>query len=179
MRYGRCAIVGAATALAFGNVAASAAALPVDVSGYELLLGTSCTIFSQAGTCGVEFSGWTGGEGQTANGWTRFPGTRQGLWKASVNYIGRPQFGGSVDVVGGNFDLLFTNGTVVSGNVGSGMITWPAEGSTTGGCGTDEATVSVNIGFTHGVAGGGLFVGCLHDLPAGTVIPPRIWGTLK
>jgi hypothetical protein len=173
MKSGYSSIAGAAIALALGNLAASAAPLPVSVSGYELLLGTPCTIFGESGTCGVAFSGWTSNPG----GWTRFPGTGQGLWKASANYIGRAGFGGSVHVVGGNFDLLFTNGTVVQGNVGTGTITWPAEGADIG-CGNDVAKISVNIGFTHGVVGGGLFDGCLHDLPAGTVIPPKIWGTL-
>ena len=166
MKYGRCAMVGAATAGLSATWRRRQRRFQSTFPVTSFCSVEASTIFSQAGTCGVEFSGWTGGEGQTANGWTRFPGTGQGLWKASVNYIGRPQFGVIVDVVGGNFDLLLTNGTVVSGNVGSGMITWPAGGATTGGCGTDEATVSVNVGFTHGVAGGGLFVGCLHDLPA-------------
>jgi hypothetical protein len=171
--------VGAAIALALGNLAASAASLPLNVSGYEFLLGTPCMIsVTQPGTCGVAFSGWTGGLGQKPNGWAHFPGTGQGLWKASANYIGKAGFGGSVQVVAGKFDLLFTDGTVVQGNVGSGTITWPAEGAGIG-CGIDVAKISVSIGFTHGVAGSGSFEGCLHDLPAGTVIPPKIWGTLQ
>jgi hypothetical protein len=120
---------------------------------------------------------WTGGGGQTANGWTRFPGTRQGLWTGIVSYIGRPQFGGQVDVVSGSFDLLFTDGTVVSGNVTGGNVAWPTREGEATLCGTDGATVTINIAFTHGASG--LFTGCLHDLPAGTVIPPKIWGTLE
>jgi hypothetical protein len=174
MKSGYSSIVGATIALALGNLTASAASLPVKVSGYELLLGTPCTIFGVNGTCGVAFSGWTNNLG----GWRPFPGNGQGLWKASANYIGSPGFGGSVHVVGGNFDLLFTDGTVVQGNVGSGTITWPAEGAGIG-CGIDVAKISVSIGFTHGVVGNGSFEGCLHDLPAGSVIPPKIWGTLQ
>jgi type 1 fimbria pilin len=179
MKFGCFAIAGAAMALAWGGAASAASApLPADVSGYELFLGSPCTINTQSGTCDIAFSGWTGGGGQTANGWTRFPGTRQGLWTGIVSYIGRPQFGGQVDVVSGSFDLLFTDGTVVSGNITGGNVAWPQEGETTA-CGTDVATVTISIAFTHGVVAGGSFIGCLHDLPAGTVIPPKIWGTLE
>jgi hypothetical protein len=169
----------AAITLALGIAAASAAPLPVNVSGYEFLLGTSCTI----GTCGVEFGGWTGGSGQVANGWTPFPGTGQGLWKASVNYTGKAMFGDGVhvhvvDVVGGSFDLLFTNGTTVLGAVPHGTVTWPPSGSGDIGCGVGVAVVSVNVTFTRGAMGPGSFKGCLHDLPAGSVIPPKIWGRL-
>lgn len=178
MRFEHSTITWAAMALAFGNAAASAAPLPVNVSGYEHLLGAPCVINGQSGTCGVGFSGWTGGGGQAANGWAHFPGTGQGLWLANVNYIGRPQFGGHVDVVSGAFDLLFTDGTVVSGNVTGGKVEWPPEGQSTV-CGTDVATVTITVAFTHGVVAGGSFQGCLHDLPAGTVIPPKIWGRLN
>jgi hypothetical protein len=172
------AIAGTAMTLAFGVAAASAASLPVDVSGYELLLGSPCTINTESGTCNVAFSGWTGASGQTANGWTPFPGTGQGLWSATVNYIGRARFGGHVHVANGAFDLLFTDGTVVRGNVTSGKVEWPQEGQATV-CGTDVATITMTVAFTQGPAGGGSFEGCLHDLPAGTINPPEIWGRLK
>jgi hypothetical protein len=178
MKSGCSAIAGAVMALALCGAASEAAPLPVNVSGYELFLGSPCTIGTQSGTCDVAFSGWTGGGGQTATGWRRFPGTGQGLWKGIVNYTGRPQFGGHVDVVSGSFDLVFTDGIVVSGNVTGGQVEWPPEGQPTA-CGTDVATVTINIQFTRGVVAGGSFNGCLHDLPAGTVIPPRIWGTLE
>ena len=88
-------------ALAFGGAASAAPTpLPVSVSGYELLLGSPCTINTQSGTCDVTFSGWTGGGGQMANGWTRVPGTGQGLWEATVNYTGRTQScGGSREIM--------------------------------------------------------------------------------
>jgi hypothetical protein len=94
MKIGRYAITAAVIALVFSFAAASAAPLPVNVSDYEFLLGTNCTINGQSGTCGVEFGSWTGGGGPVASGWTPFPGTRQGLWKASVNYTGKAKFGG-------------------------------------------------------------------------------------
>jgi hypothetical protein len=179
MKSGCTAIAGAAMALAFGGVAsAQSDKLPANLSGYELLLGSPCTINAQPGTCDAAFSGWVGGGGQTANGWTHFPGTGQGLWEAIVNYIGTPQFGGQVDVVSGSVNLLFTDGSVVSGNVTRGKVTWPQEGEATV-CGTDVGVVTITIAFTHGPAAGGTFKGCLHDLPAGTVTPPQIWGTLK
>jgi hypothetical protein len=173
MKIGRYAIP--AVALAFSVAPASAASI-AKVSGYEFLLGARCTINFQPGTCGVEFGGWTA---PVANGWTPFPGTRQGLWKASVSYTGRAAFGDTVTVVSGEFDLLFTNGTVVAGKVTGGTVEWPqvpVPGNI--GCGTDVAKIQVNIMFTRGAVGSGSFQGCLHDLPAGTVIPPKIWGEL-
>ena len=167
--------VTAMTALGLSGVAASAALLsPVNVSGYEYLLGTSCTIDGQPATCDVKFGGWTGGDGQAANGWTPFPGNDEGLWKATVNYTGKAAFGREVDVVGGSFDLLFTNGKTVLGKVTGGT----AAGQSTV-CGTDVAVVSLRVRYRVGAAGRGLFRGCLHDLPAGTIIPPKIWGALQ
>src|SRR5215471_6076564 len=133
----------AATAVAV-VCSASAAPLPVNLSGYEFLLGTSCTINGQSATCGVAFGGWTGGRGRVATGWTPFPGTEKGLWKATVDYIGKVEFGGKVELVGGNFDVLFTNGTTLSGNVTGGTVTWPPAGESTV-CGADVALVSVNV----------------------------------
>jgi hypothetical protein len=89
MKIGHCAAT-AITALGLSVGAASAALLsPVNISGYEYLLGTSCTIDGQPATCDVKFGGWTGGDGQVANGWTPFPGNDEGLWKATVNYTGK------------------------------------------------------------------------------------------
>src|SRR5262245_3286347 len=137
-----------------------------------------------------DFGGWTGGSGQVAGGWTPFPGTGQGLWKASVNYIGKAMFGDGVHVhvvyvVGGSFDLLFTNGTTVLGTVIPGTppkvstVTWPPSVLGDIGCGKGVAVVSVNVTITRGATGPGSFQGCLHDLPGGSVIPPQIWGTLQ
>ena len=167
----------AATAVA-GVFSASAAPLPINLSGYEFLLGTSCTINGQAATCGVAFGGWTGGHGPVAAGWTPFPGNDEGLWKATIDYLGRPQLGGHVELVGGSFDVLLTNGTTVTGRVTGGSVMWPPAGHNTG-CGTDIAAVSVTVAFKGAVTGSGLLRGCLHDLPAGSVIPPKIWGTLE
>src|SRR5262252_1653774 len=134
---------------------ASAAPLPVTLSCYEFLLGTSCTIDGQAATCGVAFGGWTGGRGPVATGWTPFPGNDEGLWKATIDYLGKPQFGGHVELVGGSFDVLFTNGTKVTGKVTGGSVMWPHAGQNTG-CGTDIAAVSVSVAFRGAVTGSGL-----------------------
>lgn len=159
--------------LAFPVVAG--AQLPVNLSGYEFLLGRSCTIDGQSAKCDVQFGGWTGGSGPVVNGWKLFPGNEEGLWKAKVNYSGTPEFGKKVAIVSGSFDVLFRNGKVVSGTVANGSVQWPSDAETNIGCGNGVATVSVTI------SGGGpsSFVGCLHDLPAGSVIPSRIWGTLQ
>ena len=44
-------------------------------------------------------------------------------------------------------------------------------------CGVDVAVAEANLS----VAGGGItsVSGCLHDLPKGSVIPPKIWGTFN
>jgi hypothetical protein len=148
----------------------------INLSGYEFLLGTSCSINGQAGKCGVEFGGWTGGSGPGPNGWTPFPGNKQGLWDAEINYTGSPDFGATVNLQSGSFDVLFKTGRTISGTITGGTVMWPAiTDGTVGdlGCGTGVAIVSVNLNT------GGSFNGCLHDLPAGTVIPPTIWGKLQ
>ena len=119
-KIGPFAIASAAMAVA---LSASAAPLPVNLSGYEFLLGTNCTINGQSATCGVAFGGWTGGRGEVASGWTPFPGTNEGLWKTTIDYLGKAEFGSHVELVGGSFDVLFTNGTTLSGKVTGGTVT--------------------------------------------------------
>ena len=173
------AVVIATAALAVSIASASAALRsPVNVSGYEYLVGTSCTIDGRPATCGVNFGGWTGGRGQVADGWVRFPGSGKALWNATVNYRGKAAFAHRVIVLGGNFNLLFTDGRTVLGRVTGGTVAWPARGNNIG-CGTNVAVVLVSISYRFGAVGTGSFQGCLHDLPAGSVLPPRIWGTLQ
>lgn len=169
----RSVVVALATAgFALAFVAVTKGAPSLNLSGYEFLLGTPCEIGGLPGTCGVQFGGWTGGTGFGATGWTTFPGNRRGLWAAAINYTGSAGFGKQVDVAGGNYDVLFKHAKTVSGTVVGGTVSWPAEGGDDG-CGTGVATVSLTL---SGDASS--FHGCLHDLPAGSIIPPRIWGTL-
>lgn len=149
----------------------------INLSAYEFLLGSACTVNGQAGKCGVSFGGWTGGTGPNATGWTPFPGTRQGLWEATINYAGSPGFSGSVTVQSGSFDLFLKGETPLSGDVTGGTVTWPASASTDIGCGMGVAVVQVTVSTES--EGSLVFNGCLHDLPAGSVIPPKIWGTLE
>jgi hypothetical protein len=51
---------------------------------------------------------------------------------------------------------------------------WPASVSDNIGCGPGVATVALEL-----TGDASYFSGCLHDLPAGSVIPPKIWGTLQ
>lgn len=169
--------IGAALVLALGLVAMPPVFHSLNISGYEFLLGTACTINDQAGKCGVEFGGWTGGTGQNADGWTHFPGDRKGLWEATINYIGSPDFDKSVQVYSGTFDVLFKNKKTISGTIENGVVEWPPEEGDDIGCGTNVATVLLNL--SSGTNGPTEFLGCLHDLPAGSVIPPKIWGTLQ
>ncbi len=165
--------LGAAPALA-------GAGFPVNVSGFEYSLGSNCNLAGAPATCGVQFGGWTGGNGPVAGGWTSFPGNGYGLWKANINYLGKAAFGGSVAVVGGSFDVLFVNGYTVQGVVVSkdSVVSWPATQFFDVGCGMGVAKVQVNVIYTRGSYGQGSFKACLHDLPAGSVIPPKIWGQL-
>ena len=176
MKIGHYAVT-ATTALALSIVAASADLLPERVSGYEYFIGIPCTIDGQAATCDVQFAGWTGSGGQVADGWREFPGNGQGTWTAIIDYKGKPKFGGQLQLLDGNFNLLFADGKSVLGRVTGGTITWPAAGQSSI-CGLEVAVVSMNVRYRRGATGRGLFRGCLHDLPAGSVIPPKIWGKL-
>jgi hypothetical protein len=169
-------IVAAVVTAAFGvalSVAARAAS-SVNLSGYEFLLGSPCTIEGFSGTCGVAFGGWTGGSGAKPGGWTTFPGNRRGLWEANINYIGSAAFGGTVQVAGGSYDVLFKNAKPISGAVITGTVSWPADASADIGCGEGVATIALTL-----AGDASFFSGCLHDLPAGSEIPPKIWGTLQ
>jgi hypothetical protein len=166
------------TVLTLSVASASADLLPERVSGYEYFIGIPCTIDGQGATCDVQFAGWTGSGGQVPNGWRPFPGNGHGTWTAIIDYKGKPKFGGHVELLDGNFDLTFTDGKAVLGRVTGGTITWPAKGQSTI-CGTDVAVVSMNVKYRVGATGTGLFRGCLHDLPFGSVLPPKIWGRLQ
>ena len=163
-----------ASALLIVFVGTALASTPVPVSGYEIFLGYNCTIKGEAATCGATFSGWTGET--SSGGWLAFPGTGQGTWSIRANYTGQPKFGGSVTLVGGSWRFLFIGGTFLHGKVVSGTVTWPPEG-TPSVCGVDVAVAEANLS----VAGGSstTVTGCLHDLPKGSVIPPKIWGTFN
>jgi hypothetical protein len=172
-------IASAALAMALG-LAAAPASIPspfLNLSGYEFLLGTTCTIGGLPSKCGVSFLGWSGGKGPGPDGWTAYPGNTQGLWESTINYIGSPAFGSQVGVAGGVFDLLFKHKPTISGVVTGGSVTWPTDANTDIGCGAGVATASLTL--NTGSRGPTSFQGCLHDLPAGSVIPPRIWGTLQ
>jgi hypothetical protein len=155
----------------------TALASPQPVSGYEIFLGYDCTIKGEAATCGATFSGWTGGSGQNSGGWVPFPGTEQGTWSIRVNYTGQPAFGNSVNIVGGTWSFLFFSGTFLHGKVVSGTVTWPTVQNPDIGCGDGVAVAEAHLS----VAGGSTTPvnGCLYDLPKGSVIPPKIWGTFN
>jgi|KBSMisStaDraftv2_1062788.scaffolds.fasta_scaffold00515_32 hypothetical protein len=162
--------------LAFTSLTLCAAASAqsfTPVSGYEIYLGRNCVIGEQAGTCGTTFTGWTGIK--AAGGFLPFPGTGKGFWSLQISYIGQPAFNGSVTVVGGGWSFFFLNGTGKHGTVLNGSVTWPSDAnSTIAGCKPGEAIAQANISVSGGVPT--QVVGCLHDLPAGSVIPPTVWG---
>jgi hypothetical protein len=175
MRIAPYVLISAAIALPLGVVGVSAAPVSIYISGYEYLLGTDCIQGGKAATCGVQFGFWTGGRGQRSDGWVHFPGDGRGLGKANISYIGTAAFGATLPVAG-NIELLFSRAPSISGPV-RGTVTWPAEGAPSPTCGTDVAMVSLTVQYSTG--GSGIFSGCLHDLPKGSVIPPKIWGVLN
>ncbi len=143
---------------------------PVPVSGYEIFLGRNCVIKGQPATCGATFTGWTGG-GTT---WASFPGTGLGVWSIQINYTGQPALPGQATVVGGRWNFLFVNGLELRGKVLSGTVIWPDAGSL--GCGDVINAAWVEATLTVARGGTATISGCLHDIPAGTVIPPTVWG---
>jgi hypothetical protein len=154
--------------------------LTLNVSGYELFPGIDCTLDNEPATCGVTFGGWTGGSGAVAGGWTRFPGNRHGFWAVTLDRQGTAAFGSIVNILSGTLTLaLKADGTflLLSGSVSDGIVKWPPQGGTLG-CGIDVALVDVNLQITTLGNAPATFKGCLHDLPAGSIIPPPIWGTL-
>jgi hypothetical protein len=54
-------------------------------------------------------------------------------------------------------------------------VVWPASTAANLGCGEGVAKLIAFFTTKHGAPA--CFVGCLHDLPAGSIIPPKIWGT--
>lgn len=165
-------------------LALSLAAAPIpppfhNISGYEFATGNPC-IWTTSDTCGVSFLGWIGSKGPVPNGWRAFPGNTQGLWEATLDYSGTPGFGNTVTVLAdgkGVFDLLFKHRPGIVAMVTAGTVMWPNDSSTDSGCGPGVATV--NLTLSNDPGGPTSFQGCLHDLPALSVLPPKIWGTLQ
>jgi hypothetical protein len=162
--------------LSLGATSALAHTPPINLSGYEIFLGVTCP----TGTCGTTFSGWTGGSGPVAEGWQPFPGDSQGLWKATVNHTGGAGFGNTVILLSGRWQIVFTDKHVLFGKVTGGTVVWPPQQGDDIGCGVNVAKVTAALAISP-LAGGGTatMAACLHDLPAGTVIPPTVWGTFS
>jgi hypothetical protein len=158
--------------------AAANAQSPINLSGYEIFRGIPCGHKGVTGKCGVKFAGWIGGggPGPESTGWVPFPGTGQGVWSADISYVGSAGFGHLVSLSDGSMVITFADGTSVSGIVTTGsFVEWPPNSSTDSfGCGAGVAQVLVNLDTDDGAA---TFDGCLHDLPPGTAVPPKTWGS--
>lgn len=162
--------------LLLGTTSALAHTPPINVSGYETFLGFSCP----TGTCGTTFSGWTGGAGPVADGWQAFPGDSQGLWRATINHTGGAGFGNTVTILSGRWQIVFTDKHVLFGKVTGGTVTWPPQQGDDIGCGVNVAQVIASLSISPLIGGGTATINaCLHDIPAGTVIPPTVWGTFS
>jgi hypothetical protein len=154
----------------------STIAARLNLSGVELFAGHPCTISGENGTCGVHSVGWGGGSGHVPNGWVTFPGDGRALWEAAINFQGDVAFGKTINVLkGGRLELLLKKNKLLSEMVTEGTVVWPP--SATGDLGCGEGVAKVTAFFKTKDGAPASFVGCLHDLPAGSVIPPKIWGT--
>jgi hypothetical protein len=105
-----------------------------------------------------------------------FPGDGKAVWEANVAYEGDAAFGKTVELVkGSRLELLEQNNKLLSEIVTEGTVTWPASTNDDLGCGRGVAKVHALFRTKQDAPAS--FVGCLHDLPAGSVVPPKIWGT--
>jgi Beta-propeller repeat len=160
---------------AFVTKISSTIAARLNLSGVEFFAGHPCTIGGQQATCGAHFVGWSGGGGHEPNGWVPFPGDEKALWEADINYEGQVAFGKTIDLLKGRLELLLQRQRLVSEILTNGTVVWPP--SATGNLGCGEGVAKVTAYFTTKQGAPASFVGCLHDLPAGSVLPPKIWGT--
>jgi hypothetical protein len=174
---------------AFVTKIASTIAAGLTLSGLEFFPGFPCR-FDHDGRegrenrdgrehfkCGAHFVGWSGGEGKGPDGWTAFPGDGKAVWEADVNHKGKVDFGSTVDLLSGRLVLRVKGQRIVTEFVTHGTVVWPPSAISDLGCGEGVANVTVSFKSRHGRPAS--FVGCLHDLPAGSVVPPKIWGTLS
>jgi hypothetical protein len=161
---------------AFATKIASTIAARLNLSGVELLAGHPCPIGGENGTCGVHSVGWSGGSGHVPNGWVALPGDGRALWEAAIGFQGDVAFGKTINLLkGGRLELLLKKNKLLSEMVTEGTVVWPPSVMRDLGCG--EGVAKVTAFFKTKQDAPASFVGCLHDLPAGSVIPPKIWGT--
>jgi hypothetical protein len=170
------ALGGAGATNAFVSRIGSTIADRLNLSGVEFFAGHPCTVDGQPATCGAHSLGWGGGSGHIANGWVPFPGDGKAVWEANVAYEGDVAFGKTVELVkGSRLELLEQNNKLLSEIVTEGTVTWPTSTNDDLGCGRGVAKVHALFRTKQDAPAS--FVGCLHDLPAGSVVPPKIWGT--
>lgn len=123
---------------------------------------------------------FAGADNQVCDCWTN--DNSGGTWTASLNYKGEGGLGSAVTVQGGRWSWLHADGTVQTGRITGGAVTWPsAPDSNAMGCGNGVARFAITL---VGQATGGSFKGCLDDQHLDPrqqpfVFPPKIWGTLK
>jgi hypothetical protein len=170
------ALGGSGATNAFVSKIGSTIAARLNLSGVEFFAGHPCTIDGQHATCGAHFLGWSGGSGHVPNGWVAFPGDGKAVWEANIDYGGDAAFGKTINLSkGSRLELLLKKEKLLSETVTEGTVVWPLSATDDLGCGAGVAKVRAL--FTTKQGDPASFVGCLHDLPAGRVIPPKIWGT--
>ncbi len=156
-----------------GIAVTPSASLPL--SGVELFRGFPCASHGTRGTCGAYLAGWGGGSGDVTNGWAPFPGDKEALWEAHVDFDGEPAFGKSIQLLRGNLKLQIKRQKPLSEPIIGGIVTWPASATSDLGCGNGVARIDISFDATHD--GPAYFVGCLQDLPTHTEASQKVWGT--
>lgn len=142
-------------------------------SGHELFSGKH----TGNGVTGTVFAG---ADNQICDCWTK--DSTGGTWTASIDYKGTGGLGSAVTIQSGRWSWLHADGTIESGRIKDGAVTWPsALDSNAMGCGYGVARFALTL---TGQSKGGSFKGCLDDTHLDPqqqpfVFPPKIWGTLK
>lgn len=145
------------------------------LSGHELFKG------KRAGNI-VTGAVFAGADNQVCDCWTS--DNSGGTWTTSINYKGEGGLGSAVTVMGGRWSWLHADGTIQTGRITGGAVTWPsAPDSNAMGCGNGVARFSITLSLA-GRSAGGSFKGCLDDTHLDPrqqpfVFPPKIWGTLS
>ncbi len=144
-------------------------------SGHELFTGKR----SGSVVTGVVFAGV---DHDVCDCWTK--DSTGGSWTANLSYRGAGGLGSAVTVTTGRWSWLRADGTIQTGQITGGAVTWPStRDSNAMGCGNGVARFAITVSLT-GQSDGGTFKGCLDDTHLDPqqqpfVFPQKISGTLS
>lgn len=148
-----------------------------DISGVEVFPGVPN---SSGGVDGATFSGWIGGAGPVAGGWSACPFfTYCGSWIVVIDYEGPAGIGHTVKITGEKWALTLKNLHTYFGAITGGYVEWPASLSDdTYHCGAGVAQAYVTL-LSFQPGGPKSVYGCLDDTHLNKAFPPRIWGVVQ